>query len=348
MLVGRAADRYALLNHARAAGVIPQAILLEPEGRNTGLAVAAAMAWVEQHQPDAPMLAILPADHWLPDPALWQQTLREAARASADQQRLCLLGATARTPSREFGYMVSQPGAGEGPWRPVVRFVEKPEDPIALLKQGSHWNMGQFLASPACMQQAFAEAAPSLLRAARTALSESQRAYEYILLPPWPGPLGATPFDRAVVESTPCIMVPYSGEWQDLGTLAAWEGVTGLGAPFYAQLPARVDRPWGYFELLEASETTLRKRLTIYPGCRLSRQRHAHRSERWTLIAGTAHIEKNDDIHRLEVGQTIAIPRQCWHRLSNHHENILIIEEIQHGMPDEADIERVEDDYGRL
>lgn len=347
LLVGRAADRYALLNHARAAGLTPAGILLEATGRNTALAVAAAVAWAERQDPMPALLAVLPADHWLPDPASWQQAVRMAAMAAWQTRRLCLLGAQAHSPSPDFGYIRprAEPGA---PWHEVLQFIEKPADPAPLIAQGACWNMGQFIALTERFGQSIAQAAPALLATARATLDAATRDYEFTRLPPWPEEHAPIPFDRAVVEKTPCAMVPYSGEWQDLGTLAAWEGATGLKPNYYGHLPPRTDRPWGYFELIEGSPTTLRKRLVIYPGCRLSRQRHLHRSERWTVVSGIAHVEKNEQIHRLEPGQAIAIPRQCWHRLSNHHQNLLIIEEIQHGEPREDDIERAEDDYGRL
>ncbi len=49
----------------------------------------------------------------------------------------------------------------------------------------------------------------------------------------------------------------------------------------------------------------------------------------------------------LAAGEAITILPNSWHRLSNNTDNILIINELQTGSPDENDIERSDDDYGR-
>lgn len=347
VLIGRAADRFALLNHAREAGVLPQAILLEAAPRNTGLACALAAAWAEIHVPPDTLVAILPADHAIATPELWQRSIYLAAQASRISERLCLLGAEAKHANSDFGYILCGP-AGTFPWRTVEQFLEKPEDPQEAIDRGAFWNMGQFMASAALLSALFRTHAPAFLSTACAWLAQAESSFEFIPIAPWPEHLPAQPFDRLIVEQASCLAVAYAGEWQDLGSLAAWVNATGLTIEDYAQLSPRIDRPWGYFELLDAWPDRLRKRLVIYPGCRLSRQRHRYRSEHWLVREGMALVEKDAEIHQLSPGKSITIPRDCWHRLSNLSQNILIIEETQDGEPDETDIERAEDDYGRL
>ncbi len=50
---------------------------------------------------------------------------------------------------------------------------------------------------------------------------------------------------------------------------------------------AREDhRPWGFYEVLSDREDHKVKRITVYPGKRLSYQRHRRRSEHWHEVAG--------------------------------------------------------------
>jgi mannose-6-phosphate isomerase len=110
----------------------------------------------------------------------------------------------------------------------------------------------------------------------------------------------------------------------------------------------RSERPWGYYEvLLEDAEHKV-KRIVVYPGSRLSLQRHRHRDEHWLIVSGEAVFTLNTDELILGKGQSIDIPRGALHRVRNTGETDLVIVEVQTGdYFDENDIERVEDDYGR-
>ena len=46
------------------------------------------------------------------------------------------------------------------------------------------------------------------------------------------------------------------------------------------------DRPWGCYDVLSDEADSKVKRITVRPGCRLSYQRHAQRSEHWFLVSG--------------------------------------------------------------
>lgn len=347
LLIGRAADRFALLNHARAAGVKPVAILLESNGCNTGPAVALAARWAQQHYGEDCQLVVLPADHAIAPEEAWRATVLHGMQASIESNSLCLLTATPTRNERDFGYAVMAPSSAARLWQRVEHFVEKPADPASVIAHGARWNMGQFIGSAAQFMSAFAKHAPHYAHAAEHALRAASQHWEFTEIPSWPASLESASFDRAVLEHVSSVAVPFTGHWQDLGHLEAWWAFTGLDQAYYARLPARIDRPWGYFEQQASGNNELYKRLVLYPDSRLSRQRHQKRAEQWRVLSGTAYVELGDAVQRLEKGEEITIPAGSWHRLANHHTDILIIQEKQMGICEESDIERAEDDYGR-
>jgi mannose-6-phosphate isomerase len=111
----------------------------------------------------------------------------------------------------------------------------------------------------------------------------------------------------------------------------------------------RDERPWGSYEVLDDTSTHKVKRLEVHPGCRLSYQRHSRRAEHWFVTAGTADVTIDGVRHVVTAGQAIDIPRGAAHRIGNAGTEPLVFVEVQHGdYFGEDDIERLEDDYGRV
>lgn len=110
----------------------------------------------------------------------------------------------------------------------------------------------------------------------------------------------------------------------------------------------REERPWGYFSVLMEDGQHKLKRIVVYPGKRLSLQRHRHRDEHWTIVSGEARMTVDGREFTLLRGQSVDIPRGAFHRVLNPGNADLVIVEIQTGESfDENDIERAEDDFGR-
>jgi mannose-6-phosphate isomerase len=90
------------------------------------------------------------------------------------------------------------------------------------------------------------------------------------------------------------------------------------------------------------------KRITVYPGQRLSYQRHFRRSEHWYVLSGTAVVTQNSEEIKRMAGQAIDLTVGTWHRIRNPGPDTLVFIEVQTGdYFGEDDIERAEDDYGR-
>jgi mannose-6-phosphate isomerase len=107
-------------------------------------------------------------------------------------------------------------------------------------------------------------------------------------------------------------------------------------------------RPWGHYIVLADEPGHKVKRIVVYPGQRLSLQRHRHRSEHWYIVEGTAITNGSEDAP-VSAGGSADIPRLSWHRISNSGDGPVVLIEVQTGdYLGEDDIERAEDDYGRV
>lgn len=108
-------------------------------------------------------------------------------------------------------------------------------------------------------------------------------------------------------------------------------------------------RPWGRWLVLDTAPCLVVKKLVVTPGGRISLQRHKCRSERWIAMEGVASVLRGEESLLLQPGEGVLIPRNCIHRLANESEQPITVLEIQYGDElSEDDIERFEDDYGRI
>lgn len=115
-------------------------------------------------------------------------------------------------------------------------------------------------------------------------------------------------------------------------------------------------RPWGSYEIL--TEFTVNepgfldvcvKKITVLPGKRLSYQSHKQRNEHWFFVQGEGKVILNGKELQVKVGSFVDIKIGDKHRVVNTGDKVdLIFIESQTGHYDENDIERFEDDYGRV
>jgi mannose-6-phosphate isomerase-like protein (cupin superfamily) len=108
------------------------------------------------------------------------------------------------------------------------------------------------------------------------------------------------------------------------------------------------DRPWGGFAILSRGANFWHKIIYVKPGSRLSYQYHAGRTEHWVAVkgSGVATLEGKDI--QLRAGDYLQIPVMYKHRVANRSGEPFVFHELAVGEKvDEADIVRIEDDYGR-
>ena len=109
-----------------------------------------------------------------------------------------------------------------------------------------------------------------------------------------------------------------------------------------------VIKPWGKYETIYIGEGYKVKIITVNPGQRLSLQRHRWRTEHWVIIEGQAIATKGFSHYNLYKDWDILIFVGEWHRIENKQQTPLVFVEVQVGYCFEEDIERKEDDYGRI
>ncbi len=114
-------------------------------------------------------------------------------------------------------------------------------------------------------------------------------------------------------------------------------------------------RPWGVYYVLEDQPNFKIKKIIVSPKNRLSLQSHEKRSEHWVVVSGTAHVQIREKDHPDHIGHRVVnanescfVPQGHIHRLSNEHDDHLVVIEVQCGdYTGEDDITRYEDDFNR-
>ena len=207
-------------------------IVGEPVGRNTAPCAVLGIALAARIDPDAPV-ALLPADHHIPDGETFRAQLREAFSLAAAAPTVVTLGVKPDRPATGYGYIETAAG-GSASVLKGLGFVEKPDlaTAEAYLAGGRHyWNSGMFVwnaAHFAVLADRHLAEVRALMQPAAAALGTEgwgaalTAAYE---------DCPAESIDYAVMEKLEGFeVIPAGFEWHDLGSWDAW-------APLAAALP---------------------------------------------------------------------------------------------------------------
>jgi mannose-1-phosphate guanylyltransferase len=206
--------------------------ILEPEGRNTAPAVAAAVLWVKAMHGEGATVLVMAADHLVQKTAAFEQAAQRAQEA-AGRGALVTFGILPDRPETGFGYIEMGSRAEIEDVFAVKRFVEKPDRARAeafVARGGFLWNSGMFCFQAGTMLRELAEHAPDVLEAASACwnkLGRLDNGADYV-------ELAADDFARApnisidvaVMEKSRHVKVVRSDiGWTDVGS---WEAVSRL------------------------------------------------------------------------------------------------------------------------
>jgi mannose-1-phosphate guanylyltransferase/mannose-6-phosphate isomerase len=224
IVVANEEHRFMVAEQLRQAGVTPSALLLEPVGRNTAPAIAAAALQAQSEGAD-PLLLVLPSDHVIRDEAGFRAAVL-AAKPAAEAGALVTFGIVPTGPETGYGYIQAAPGDGV---RAVARFVEKPDLATAeayVAGGGYFWNSGMFLFRASRYLEELRRFAPDMVAAVRAALAAGKRDADFLRLDR--AAFEACPadsIDYAVMEKTDAAAVlPIDVGWSDVGSWSAlWE-----------------------------------------------------------------------------------------------------------------------------
>ncbi len=224
--------RFMIAEQMREIGVAPLGILLEPEGKNTAPAVAAAAHYLMGIDADAVML-VLPADHVINDVSAFRAALLRAAGAVNDGA-LATFGIVPSGPETGYGYIRrgSALAKSEGCFS-VERFVEKPDLATAesFVADGSYyWNSGMFLFRANCYLEELKQFQPDMAASCATAVSAAYRDLDFCRLDEKSfAACASDSIDYAVMEhTTHAVIVPADIGWSDVGSWSAlWEVLHG-------------------------------------------------------------------------------------------------------------------------
>jgi mannose-1-phosphate guanylyltransferase/mannose-6-phosphate isomerase len=417
IVVANQEHRFVVAEQLRNAGIKGAQILLEPVGRNSAPAIAAAALLAAETNPDA-VLWIMAADASITDLSALQNALKSAA-AAARAGRLVTFGMHPTAPETGYGYITEGTPIDHLPGVfSVYHFIEKPDaaHAEALLKEGNNlWNSGMFMFQASTLLAEMERLAPDVLSAVQAAMQTRTSDLDFLRL-------GAAAFetapdisiDYAIVEKTDkVVVVPAALGWSDVGSWAALadiapkddhgnaasgdvllEGVTNSYARSDGAMTAllgvqdlvvvttkdavlvahknesqnvkkivdrlkklkrpeadahnRTYRPWGFYESLIQGDRFQVKRIVVWPGQKLSLQKHFHRAEHWVVVAGCAAVTCDEEVRMVHENESIYLPLGCVHRMENPGKIPLTVIEVQSGpYLGEDDIVRIEDTYGR-
>jgi mannose-1-phosphate guanylyltransferase/mannose-6-phosphate isomerase len=223
--------RFLIAEQLREAGISDARIVLEPIGRNSAPAIAAAAVLVEEDDPDA-VLWMMAADASITDTAALQIALNAAATA-ARAGYVVTFGMRPTAPETGYGYIeIGDPLPKADGVFGVARFLEKPDAETAarFVSGGRHlWNSGMFVFTARTLLQELETNAPEVLPFVRQSVADRQGDLDFIRL-------GVEAFkacpsisiDYAVAERTSrAAVVPAALGWSDVGS---WSALWELGA----------------------------------------------------------------------------------------------------------------------
>jgi mannose-1-phosphate guanylyltransferase len=209
-------------------GQIPAAnLIVEPEGRGTGVAVVYGCAVIAKRLGDETVVAAMPADHHVAPLGAYKATLT-AAIALADRQRaIVIIGIPPTRPETGYGYMKTGHAIGDG--FKVDRFVEKPPPATArkMVSSGKFlWNAGMFVMPLNVLVAELESHAPMLAAAMKQFATLGPRQLVKLY-----HELDFDSFDRVVAEKAAGLLgVCATFRWHDVGSWQGlWEAMRGDG-----------------------------------------------------------------------------------------------------------------------
>ena len=216
--------RFIVAEQFRAINTDPQAIILEPIGRNTAPAIAVAALQAISSGKD-PLLLILAADHLIENIVEFQRVI-QSAKTYANQGRLVTFGIVPTSAGTGYGYIESK----ELPNKKdqivgleINKFIEKPKKAIAekLIKDSRYtWNSGMFLFRASSILNELNKFCPEIIKYSKIAIEKDLEDLDFLRLEEESfKKCPKISLDIAVMEKTKLgTVLPLNVGWSDIGS----------------------------------------------------------------------------------------------------------------------------------
>jgi len=228
IIICNADHRFLVAEQCQQIGVKNPTILLEPVGRNTAPAIAAAALQSLRDSEDSTLL-VLSADHVIQDIDAFHKAIN-IANQQAQSGRLVTFGIVPTDANTGYGYIKSSKENDNGTHR-VEEFVEKPDLKTAefYFEQGNYlWNSGMFMFQARTFIDELTTHAPNIVASVDNAVNNATQDLDFIRLEKQAFESSPSDsIDYALMEkSNNVVVVPLDAQWNDIG---AWPALYDIG-----------------------------------------------------------------------------------------------------------------------
>jgi mannose-1-phosphate guanylyltransferase/mannose-6-phosphate isomerase len=228
IIICNADHRFLVAEQCQQIDITNSTILLEPVGRNTAPAIAAAALQSINGLDDA-VLLVLSADHVIQDIDAFHQAINIASQ-QAQEGKLATFGIVPTDANTGYGYIKASKDNTDGVYK-VEEFVEKPdlETAQAYLEQGNYlWNSGMFMFKAATLIDELTAHSPEIVTSVNDAVNSAVQDLDFIRL-------DKQAFESSPSDSIDCalmeksdnvVVVPLDAGWNDIGS---WSALHDIG-----------------------------------------------------------------------------------------------------------------------
>ncbi|EHC50374.1 mannose-1-phosphate guanylyltransferase [Salmonella enterica subsp. enterica serovar Hvittingfoss str. A4-620] len=218
--------RFIVAEQLRQLSIDHSGIILEPDGRNTGPAIALAAFHALNNGYD-PVMLVLAADHEIQERKNFIDSI-EIAKQFAENDKLVTFGIVPASPETGYGYIKVGEKIGPDGYK-VAAFVEKPHRLLAeeYINSGKYlWNSGMFMFKASVFLNELKKFRPDIYSICETSLLKSESDLDFIRVN---GKVfnccPSESIDYAVMENTmQAVVVPLDAKWSDVGSWTAlWD-----------------------------------------------------------------------------------------------------------------------------
>jgi mannose-1-phosphate guanylyltransferase/mannose-6-phosphate isomerase len=220
--------RFIVAEQCQQINITSPTILLEPIGRNTAPAIAAAAIQAQKISEDS-MLLVLSTDHVIKDVNEFHQAI-DIAFKQAQKGKLVTFGIVPTEANTGYGYIKSAINEIDGAYQ-VEEFVEKPDIKTAksYLEQDNYlWNSGMFMFKATTLIDGLTNYSPEIVTSVNDAVNNAKQDLDFIRLDKQAFELSPSDsIDYALIEkSGNVVVVPLDAQWNDIGS---WSALHDIG-----------------------------------------------------------------------------------------------------------------------